>query len=68
VRRLLRKNTSEMVRTRATASRANNPRNEVGGTSHQHTAEMEARIAQMSRDMEVLTQQNIRLQRWLADD
>jgi hypothetical protein len=29
---------------------------------------MEARIAQMSRDMEVLTQQNIRLQRRLADE
>jgi hypothetical protein len=57
-----------MVRTRATASGANNPCNKVEGTSHQHTAEMEARIAQMSRDMEVLTQQNISLQRWLADE
>jgi hypothetical protein len=57
-----------MVRTRATASRANNTRNKVEGTSHQHTTEMEARIAQMSRDMEVLTQQNISLQRWLADE
>jgi len=57
-----------MVRTRATASGANNPYNEVGGTSHQYTAEMEARIAQMSRDMEVLTQQNICLQRRLAEE
>lgn len=57
-----------MVRTRATASRANNPHNEVWGTSHQHMIEMEARIAQMSRDMEVLTQQNIRLQRRLAEE
>jgi hypothetical protein len=57
-----------MVRTRATASRANNPRHEVGGTSHLNAAEMEARIAQMSRDMEVLTQQNLRLQRRLADE
>jgi hypothetical protein len=45
-----------MVRTKATASKANNPQHEVGGTSHQNVVEMEARIAQMSKDMEVLTQ------------
>jgi hypothetical protein len=39
----------------------------MGSTPHPNTAEMEARIAQMSRDMEVLTQQNLRLQRQLAD-
>jgi mannose/fructose-specific phosphotransferase system component IIA len=36
--------------------------------SHQNAAEMEARIAQMSRDMEVLAQQNLRLLRRLADE
>jgi len=46
---------SEMVRTRATASGTNNPWHEVGGPSHQNAAEMEARIAQMSRDIEFLT-------------
>jgi hypothetical protein len=46
-----------MVGTRATASGANNPRCEMGDPSHQNAAEMEARIAQMSREMEVLTQQ-----------
>jgi hypothetical protein len=43
-----------MVRIRATASGANNPRHEVGGISHQNVAEMVAQIAQMFRDMEVL--------------
>jgi hypothetical protein len=57
-----------MVRTRATTSGANNPRHETGGVSHQNATEMEARIAQMSRDMEVLTQQNLRLLRRLADE
>jgi hypothetical protein len=72
VRRLLRKkkkeNLSEMVRTRATTSEANNPRHETGGVSHQNAAKMEARMAQMSRDMEVLAQQNLRLLRRLADE
>jgi hypothetical protein len=40
----------------------------VGGPSHQNAAEMEARIAQMSRDMEVLTQQNLCLQRRPTDE
>jgi hypothetical protein len=66
--RLLRKNISEMVRIRATAPGANNPHHKVGGASHQNTAEMKARIAQMSRDMEVLTQQNLSLQRRLVDE
>jgi hypothetical protein len=33
---------SEMVRTRATTSGANNPRHEAGGGSHQNATEMEA--------------------------
>jgi hypothetical protein len=57
-----------MVRTRATASEAHNPHRETGGVSHQNAAEMEARIAQMSRDMEALTQQNLRLLRQLASE
>jgi hypothetical protein len=57
-----------MVRTRATTSGANNPCHETGGGSHQNATEMEARLAQMSRDMEVLTQQNLRLLRRLADE
>jgi hypothetical protein len=57
-----------MVRTRATTSGANNPHHETGGGSHQNATEMEARIAQMSRDMEVLTQQNLRLLRRLTDE
>jgi hypothetical protein len=40
----------------------------TGGVSHQNVAEMEARMAPMSRDMEVLTQQNLRLLRRLADE
>jgi hypothetical protein len=59
---------SEMVRTRATTSGANNPLHETGGGSHQNATEMEARLAQMARDMEVLTQQNLRLLRRLADE
>jgi hypothetical protein len=57
-----------MVQKRAMALGTNNPRQEAGGPSHQNAAEMEARIAQMSRDMEVLTQQNLRLQRRLTDE
>jgi hypothetical protein len=52
-----------MVRTRATTSRTNNPPPELGGPSHQNAAEMEARMAQMSKDMEALTQQNL----WLLE-
>jgi hypothetical protein len=68
MRCLLRNNLSEMVRTRATTSEANNPRQVTGGVSHQNVADMEARMAQMSRDMEVLTQQNLRLLRRLEDE
>jgi hypothetical protein len=57
-----------MVRTRATTSEANNPRHVTGGVPHQNVAEMEARMAQMSREMEVLTQQNLRLLRRLEDE
>jgi hypothetical protein len=57
-----------MVRTRAMTLGANNPRHETGGVSHQNATEMEARIAQMFRDMEVLTQQNLHLLRRLADE
>jgi hypothetical protein len=62
------KKLSEMVRTRATTSEANNPHHETGVVSHQDAAEMEARMAHMSRDMEVLAQQNLRLLRRLADE
>jgi len=55
---------SEMVRTRATDPGRTNPPPEIGGPSNnlQVTA-LEARIAQMSKDIQALTEQNARLLR-----
>ncbi len=51
-----------MVRTRATYPERNNPPPKTRGPSNDaHFTTMEARIAQMSNDMEALTEQNLRL-------
>jgi len=51
-----------MVRTRAMDPGRNNPPPEAGGPSNNnHVAALEAWIAQLSKDMEVLTEQNLRL-------
>jgi hypothetical protein len=51
-----------MVHTRATDPGRNNPPPETGGLSNnEHFVALEARIAQMSRDMEALIEQNLRL-------
>jgi hypothetical protein len=47
-----------MVRTRASESRRNNPPPE-GNLNQVQVAAMEARIAQMSREMATLTEQNL---------
>lgn len=56
-----------MVRTRATDPKRNNPPPEAGGPSNnKHVAALEARIAQMFRDMEAFTEQNLRLLGWFS--
>jgi len=51
-----------MVRTRSTdPEKANHPPETGGPSNNEQMATLEARIAQMSRDMEALTDQNTRL-------
>jgi hypothetical protein len=53
-----------MVRTRATDPGRTNPPPEIGGPSNNlQVTILEARIAQMSKDIEALTEQNARLLR-----
>jgi hypothetical protein len=58
-----------MVRTRSTDLGRKNPPPERGGPSNnKHMVALEARIAQMSRDMKALIEQNLQLLHWISEE
>jgi hypothetical protein len=58
-----------MVRMRSTDPGMNNPPPEIGGPSNnKHMVALKAQIAQMSRDMEALIEQNLRLLHWISEE